>query len=185
MLWKNGRTAKSSGFSLLELVIVMLIIFFSLGVSSRLMVLAQRRSLVEHRRILDPAVSLALSQLKADVKAALGGAAMPDSDGPLALIQPSGVVVTYELVDEELWRSVSDPPGRRQVLSAVKNFEWTWLEEYHVARKKPMLQIDVEYETTVLTGAIAVDDNTRSRVPRGLESRSLRLTLRGAGGVGW
>lgn len=169
----------TAGFSILELLVVLVIVSLALAVAAHLMIESQRRAVIEQRRALDPVVPIALRQLRADVTAAAGGSGRAEHDEPLTLALPSGGVVRYQLTGGELVRTVSASPGQRVALQDVTGFTWQWL-----GGDKPLVRIDLEYRATRSTGPEAAAGR-RLFVPRGIERRTLYLTLRGGGGVGW
>ena len=159
---------------------VLLIVFVALLIATRLMIEAQRRSVIELHRALDPAVPIALKQLRGDVTAASGGTGVAFLGDPLTLYLPSGVEITYELSGGELLRKVSDPPGQRVLLTGVHGFQWWWLP----SARRPLVNIEVTYEKTRRAGP-EVADGQQVFVPRGVETQTLVLTLRGRGRRGW
>lgn len=170
---------RRAGFSILELLIVLAIVSAALAIAGRLLLEAQRRSLIEERRALDSAVPIALKQLRLDVTAAAGGSGDAGLGQPLTLTLPSGDRIAYRLADGDLVRAFSDPAGERVALRDVSDFRWRWL-----GGERPLVRIEVEYETTRSSGPQAAA-GLRVDVPRGRERRTLYLTLRGGGGVGW
>jgi len=180
---RRGRTRRGTvqhaGFSILELLVVLAIVSAALAIAARLMLEAQRRSVIEQRRAYDVAVPLALEQLRLDVTAAAGGSGDAGRGEPLTLTLPSGVVIGYQLADGELVRTYSDPAGQRVALREVSDFRWQWL-----GGDKPLVVIELAYAATRSSGPEAIGGR-RVVVPRGLERRTLSLTLRGGGGVGW
>lgn len=175
----RGTGSARSGFTVVELSVVLAIVTLALGIAASLMMEARRRVVLEERRILEPPVAIALSQLRADAAAASGGSGRSDRGEPLTLVRPSGMSVTYELVGRDLMRRVSDPAGRRPVLSDVRRFGWTWQ-----GGGKPLLVIELEYERIRLPGP-EVEEGRRVFAPRGVERQALAVTLRGGGGEGW
>lgn len=183
------RSVRSAGFSILELVITLLIAGAALAIAAELLLVAQRRSVIEERRALNGELPLALDQLRADVTAAVD--ALPDGTG-MALLLPSGLRVTYRQSGAELLRETLLPDGetsRRTALRGVRAFAWaphilpgTGLP---LAEPKPAVEILVTVERTGATGALVVEGR-RNVAPRETESRALILTLRGGGGEnGW
>lgn len=172
-------TTRRAGFSILELLVVLAIVSAALAIAARLMLEAQRRSLIEQRRAFDSAVPLVLEQLRIDVASAVDGSGDASRGDPLTLTLPSGVVIGYRLAGDELVRTYSDPAGERLALRDVRGFQWRWL-----GGDKPLVVIELEYATTRSSGP-EVEAGYRVFVPRGVERRTLYLTLRGGGGVGW
>lgn len=175
---RAGRL-RAGGFSILELVIALAVVSAALTIAAALVADAQRRSLTEQSRLVDPDVSLALRQLQNDVRRASTGGGDVLREEPLTLRWPDGVRIDYELVGTDLRRTMSEPEGERVVLTGVGAFVWLWLPT-----DKPSMVIEVQVETTRLPGAAATGGR-RNFVNRGTDTRRLVLTLRGGGGVGW
>jgi len=172
---------RRAGFSILELLIALAIVSAALAIAAHLMLEAQRRAAIEQRRAFDSAVAIALYQMRLDVTSATSGSGDAKLGEPLTLTLPSGDQIAYQLaVGGDLVRVLSNPAGQRVALRDVSVFQWTWLGGVD----RPLVKVDVAYETTRSSGP-RVAEGLRVDVPRGVEQRTLHLTLRGGGGVGW
>lgn len=175
---RSTTRSGTAGFSFLELLVVLVIVSLALAVAARLLVESQRRSLIEQHRALEPVAAIALAQLRADVTAAVDVSGRSELGEPMTLTQPSRIVF-YGLAGGDLVRTLDGVPGERVVLRGVTTFAWRDL-----GGEKPLLEIEIEYVATRSTGPEVAADR-RVFVPRGGVRRTLRLAMRGGGGVGW
>lgn len=127
----------SRGFSVLELLVALTLTLVALGITSQLVLEAQRRLAYSGRSNLDGSVDLAYSQLRLDVRssqsfdAVFGTTLFADGSTQALTLNGhvSGDVIAYLLVDGDLRRLVypSDgfnPKGQRIVLQNVTRFRW-------------------------------------------------------------
>jgi hypothetical protein len=159
--------------------VALAVVSFALAAAAGLMVEAGRRALVEQARMLEADVPIALRHLEIDVTAAASGSGESERGEPLTLARPAGPEVVYELSGTSLLRKTSDPAGERVALDGVRRFGWQW-----ISGRKPGVVIELEYER-IRTFGPDVEDGRRVFVSRDVERRTLELTLRGGGGVGW
>ncbi|MCP4660830.1 MAG: hypothetical protein GY856_35960 [bacterium] len=167
---------------MLELVIALLISAVAMMIAGHLLLEAQRQTTHAAHRLLDPAITIAWKQIRADVQASSSASG---SEKILTLSGHPAGNVRYRWVKDELLRGVAagsefDADDERVILTRVKDFGWKprWGSEH------PLIEISVSWEQTRLLGPL-VAGGERQIAPKVVGSQSLVLALRGGGGDGW
>ncbi len=176
------RPSQPSGYTVIELLIALLISAVAMMIASQLLLEAQRQTTHAAHRLLDPAVTIAWKQIRADVQAS---ASASGAEKILTLSGHPAGNVRYRWFKEELLRVVAagstfDAADERVILTRVKGFGWKSL----VGGERPLIEISLSWEQTRLPGPL-VAGGERQIAPRVVASQTLVLALRGYGGEGW
>lgn len=179
--WQRGLRV-GAGYTVLELVIALLISAVAMMIASHLLLEAQRQTTHAAHRLLDPAITIAWKQIRADVQASSN---VSGSEKILKLSGHPAGNVRYRWVKEDLLRGVAagsafNPTDERVILTRVKDFEWKSRE----GGEHPLVKISLSWEQTRLLGPL-VAGGKRQIAPQVLGSQTLVLALRGGGGDGW
>ncbi len=176
------RRRREAGFSVLELLVSFAILALAMTIAGRLLLEAQARMAHSARQALEPAASIALKQVRADVRAA-GRVPAIDFEwdwGPLILLDHPAGTVRYERVDGDLVRSVGDE-GQRVVLRPVRIWRW------RLARGAPLPLVEIELGHREIPRFALLTAAGQREAPLPV-TRTLRVAAspRGAGGrSGW
>lgn len=178
---------RQGGFSLLELLIVMVISGVALMLASRLFLEAQSRLAHEGKRQAEPVGQLAAEQLQADIRMADGVEAtlFPGwlSRELVLLGHPAGRV-SYLREGDQLVRRVERQRrdgtvdrGQRVILDDLTVFRW---------RPAPggMVDVELSFRRTGRLRGLAAGGNWTGEVTD-RETRRLRVLPRGGGGGRW
>lgn len=181
------RRSAEGGFSLLELLIVMLISAVALLLASRLLLEAQGRLVHEGKRQAEPIGQLAVEQLQADLRMASGVEASlltGWSSLDLVLRGHAAGEVSFVQQDQQLWRRLrrqnkdgTFEVGQRLILDQLTAFRWRRLSDGSID-----LQLGFR-RTGRLRGLTASGRWTDEVVNE--ELRRLRVVPRGGGGARW
>ena len=185
--WRLPLGLSQGGFSLLELLIVMVISAVALMLASRLLLEAQSRLVHEGQRQVEPIGQLAVEQVQADLRMATGvESSLLPGWSSLDLVLRGHVAgdVSYTRQGQELWRRVrrsrkdgTEEVGERLVLDRLTVFRWRQLADGSV-------DLELGFRRTGrLRGLTASGAWTDAVVDD--ELRRLRVLPRGAGGARW
>lgn len=181
------RRRGQGGFSLLELLIVMVISGLALLLATGLLLEAQSRMAHESKRQVDPVGQLAAEQLQADVRMA-EGVERPLVSGWLSremvlLGHPAGRV-SYLQEGGQLLRRVQRQrrdgtmaEGERLVLDRLTTFRWRPLSD-------GSLDVEMGFHRSGRLRGLHAGGNWSGDVLIG-ETRRLRIVPRGGGGARW
>lgn len=143
----------SRGFSILEMLVSFAILTVAMLIASRLLLESQMRMAHAARRVFDPVASLALRQIRADVRMAANVVA---SDfewtwDPLVLTGHPIGTVRYEKAGTDLVRKITGQPGGgRVVLQQVTVWRW----RLDRATRSPLVTIELGYHETPRLGLL-------------------------------
>jgi len=178
----GGTLRGAAGYTVIELLIALLIASVAMMIASQLLYETQRRATHAALRSLDPAVTIAWKQIRADVQAS---AKRFGSEQILILHGHPAGNVRYRRVGDELLRVAGptfDAKDERVILTRVKEFRW---EKRGTGKSgRPLIEIYLSWEQTRLLGPL-VAEGERQIAPKVVASQSLVLALRGGGGENW
>ena len=182
----RGRGARGiDGFNLLELVVSLAILSVALLLASHLLVESQVRMAHSARRALDPVGTLAVKQIRADVRASAAATALDFewSWQPLILTGHPVGTVSYLRQGSDLVRRVpGDPdPIERIVLRGVRTWRWRLRADVPL----PLVEIELGYQQTARLGLLAAGGTREASTPV-THTRLFAVSPRRAGGKrGW
>ncbi len=170
-----------AGFTLLELLISFAILMLAMMIAGRLLLESQARLAHSARQALEPAATIALKQIRADVRAAgrVPGADFEWTWAPLTLLDHPAGTVRYEKVGTDLVRTLGD--GRRIVMHAVSIWRWRLSR----GAPLPLVEIELGHREIPRLALLAAAGQREAPIP---VTRSLRIAVspRQAGGrSGW
>lgn len=183
----RSQAQRQAGFSLLELLIVMVISGVALLLASRLFLEAQSRLAHEGKRQTEPVGQLAAEQLQADVRMSSGIEATLVSgwlSRELVLLGHPAGRVSYLREGNQLVRRVERQRqggkvegGQRVILDDLTTFRW---------RPVPggMVDVEMSFRRTGRLRGMAAGGNWTGEVSD-RETRRLRVLPRGGGGGRW
>lgn len=125
---RPDRGAVERGMTLLELLVAMGLLVVVVLISTQLIVWALRLVEREGRALRDPALDVAVAQLRRDVQAASAvlGAPAGWSQAHLELRSQNGETVRFLVAGGTLWRSVDDHAGVERGRRALVHGLWGW-----------------------------------------------------------
>lgn len=182
------RRRAAAGFTLLELVVALAVLALATMIASRLLLESQLRLAHAARRALDPAATIALEQVRADVRASAG---VPARDfewswEPLVLAGHPAGEVRYRKLGADLVREIyagggALPSSERVVVRGVKVWRWRRLRGVPL----PLVEIELGFRETPRLGLLAAAGQRAAEVST-LRSRRVVVSPRQAGGKrGW
>ena len=153
----DHRSGAASGFTLLELVVSFAILSIAMLIASQLLLESLLRLSHSARRALDPAATIALKQIRADVRASSRVRALGDEWNfePLTLKGHPAGRLRYVKVGSDLMREIYRPGGgeltsERIVMRAVNL--WRWRLNPSVPA---LVEIELGYRETPRLGLLA------------------------------
>lgn len=181
--WRDPQ-ATAAGFTVLELLVSFTILVAAMTLAGRLLLESQARMAHSARRALEPALEIALKQLRADVRAAARVPALDHawSWEPLILIGHPAGTVTYERLDGDLVRSVGGGPeaGRRAVMRSVSVWRWRLAPDAPL----PLVEIELGHREIPRFALLAAAGQREAPIPV-TRSHLLAVSPRQAGRTGW
>ena len=181
MRGRRDRRRPAGGFSLLELLVTFALLGTVMLLASRLLLESQARMSHSARRALEPAATLALEQIRADVRASARVAARGYewNWAPLVLAGHPAGTVRYEKRGSELVRSLA--AGERAVLRGVNVWRWRLVRGLPL----PLVEIDLGTRETPRLGLLAASGTREAPLPV-LRRHLISVSPRQAGGKpGW
>lgn len=178
---RRHRRRAAGGFTLLELLFSFLILGTVMLIASQLLIESQMRLSHSARRALEPAATLALEQIRADVRAS---ASVPAGDhewnwAPLVLVGHPAGTVRYEKQGSELVRSLAG--GERIVMREVNVWRWRRVRGVPL----PLVEIELGHRETPRLRRRIAGGQREAPLPI-LRSHLISVSPRQAGGKrGW
>ena len=179
-------TRRQHGFTLIEMMISLLILGVASLLATQLLLESQSRVLNASERLLEPAMDLAVKQLRADLQtcSGAGGSVIPGlwNNEPLPLNGHPAGLVTYQKIDGDFVRLMlkdpTDPATVRErlILKDVTTFRW----RLHGSS----IEIDLAHRPTGRLRQQTASGRWREPARRDVE-RVFQITPRGAGGRSW
>ncbi len=180
------RRQHAAGFSLLELLVSFTILMLAMMIAGRLLLESQARLAHSARQALEPVATIALKQIRADVRAA---GRVPSTDfewtwGPMTLLDHPAGTVRYEKTGTDLVRVVGGGAaggGRRIVMHAVSIWRWRLSR----GAPLPLVEIELGHREIPRLALLAAAGQREAPIP---VTRSYRVAVspRQAGGrSGW
>ncbi len=174
------RRQHAAGFSLLELLVSFTILMLAMMIAGRLLLESQARLAHSARQAMEPVATIALKQIRADVRAA---GRVPATDfewswRPLVLLDHPAGTVRYEKAGTDLVRSLGD--GRRIVMREVTIWRW------RLSRDAPLPLVEIELGHRVIPRlALLAAAGQREAPILVTRSHLVAASPRQAGRTGW
>ncbi len=170
----------ANGFTLPELLVSFLILIIAMTIAGRLLLESQARMAHSARRATEPVATIALKQIRADVRASGSVTALDHewSWEPLVLLGHPAGVVTYERVGRDLVRGVGT--GERIVLREVSIWRWRLSAEAPL----PLVEIELGHREIPRFALLAAIGRREAPIPV-TRSYLVAVSPRRAGRTGW
>ncbi|MEM7586992.1 MAG: prepilin-type N-terminal cleavage/methylation domain-containing protein [Acidobacteriota bacterium] len=184
---KRSRQPRGEkGFSLLEMIVSLAVLAIALSITSRLLLESQLRLAHSAERALDPESTLALKQIRADIRAA--SVVYGDSQWSWESLRlgghPAGAL-RYERMGTDLVRrlggSLGQPTTDRTVLRNVTVWRW----RISSAAPLQLVEIELGHRETPRLGSRAAGGERVAVVPITRRHRVAASPRRAAGKNGW
>lgn len=182
-----ARRRGAGGFTLLELVFSFAILSIAMLIASRLLLESQLRMAHSARRALDPAATIALKQIRADVRASaqVPRVALADEWNfePLTLRGHPAGTLRYVKDGSDLVREIQRPGGEvtseRIVMKAVNLWRWRLNPDV-----RTLVEIELGYRETPRLGLLIAAGQLEAPIPV-IRSHLVAVSPRRTGKRGW